>query len=203
MKYAFTLCFIGAAVCSYVLAQRGGPILLLIGGMCILFSILYTAPPFPLAYLGLGDVFVLFFYGPVATMFCYYLQTLHFSYEVLGASWAPGLLGVSVLTMNNLRDYDEDNKVHKKTLVVRLGLTYGKIQYLLALAFCFLIPPALALSTHAHFFSLAASLALLTLLPAIKKVLSNPSSSDLNLVFMRTARITPIYTVLFCLGWLF
>lgn len=202
MKIAFISCFICAALCSYILAQRGGIMLLAVGAICIIFSILYTSPPFPLAYLGLGDLFVLIFYGPVATLFCYYLQTLHFSYTVLIASLAPGLLGVSILTINNLRDYTEDKAAHKHTLVVRFGITYGKIHYLTSLVLCSLIPPALVLYTHAHLVSLIASLSLLLALPAIKTVFNYTDPNELNPVFIQTARIIPLYTFLFSLGWL-
>lgn len=202
MKIAFIFCFSITALCTFVLMQRGGLILLLVGALCILFSILYTAPPFPLAYFGLGDLFVLVFYGPVATLFCYYLQTLHFSYEVLLASLAPGLLGLGPLNINNLRDHDEDLAVGKKTLVVRFGIIFGKIHFLLALLACFFIPPLLVFQTKAHFLCLGASLSLLRAIPLIKTVFSYKDEDALNAVFVKTAKLIPIYTVLFCLGWL-
>ena len=190
-----------AALCTLVLMQRGGPILLLVGAACILFSLLYTAPPFPLAYLGLGDLFVLLFYGPIATLFCYYLQTLHFSYVVFLASLAPGLLGLILLNINNLRDHDEDIMVGKKTLVVRFGIAFGKIHVLLALLCCFFIPPLLVFCTKNHFFSLAASLSLLRALPLTKTILTYQDASELNPIFVKAAKLIPIYTLLFCLGW--
>lgn len=202
MKLAFIFCFSIAALCSYVLMQRGGVLLIIVGAICILFSILYTAPPFPLAYLGLGDIFVLVFYGPVATCCCYYLQTLHFSYEVLLASLAPGLLGLGPLNINNLRDYHEDLAAGKKTLIVRFGTTFGKIHFLLALLACFFIPPLLVLYTKTHLLCLAASVSLLTAIPLVKTAFFYRDESELNAVFIKTAKLIPIYTLLFCLGYL-
>jgi 1,4-dihydroxy-2-naphthoate polyprenyltransferase len=202
MKIAFILCFSFAAICTFVLMQRGGLILLLVGAICILFSILYTAPPFPLAYLGLGDLFVLVFYGPVATLFCYYLQTLHFSYPVFLASLAPGLLGLGPLNINNLRDHDEDIAAGKKTLVVRFGVLFGKIHFLLVLLACFCVPPLLVFYTKAHFFCLLGSLALLKAIPLIKSVFTYEDPAELNSIFIKTAKLIPLYTLLFCLGYL-
>ncbi len=202
MKLAFILCFTAASLCSLILAFHAGPILLVVGALCVTFSILYTAPPFPLAYLGLGDVFVLIFYGPVATICCYYLQTLHISTEVIIASFIPGLLGLGPLTLNNLRDYKEDALISKKTLVVRFGMLSGKIQYLVSLCLVFCIPFLLVFYTHTHLFSLSASLSTLLAIPLIKTVFQTDSPLILQTVFIKTAKLVPLYTLLFCIGYL-
>lgn len=203
MKQAFIFCFFIAAICTWILMLRGGLFFLVIGALCIFFSIMYTAPPFPLAYLGLGDLFVFIFYGPIATLSAYYLQTLHFSYEVLIASLAPGLLGLGPLTLNNLRDRDEDIHSGKKTLVVRFGVLYGKIHCLLALLSAFLIPPILVLYTKHHSFCLISGLCLLKAIPLFKKLFSSSSEPELlHELFISSAKIVPLYTILFCLGWL-
>jgi 1,4-dihydroxy-2-naphthoate octaprenyltransferase len=202
MKVAFTFCFIGASLCSLILALHAGPLLLVVGALCITFSILYTAPPFPLAYLGLGDIFVLIFYGPVATICCYYLQALHISTEVVICSFIPGLLGLGPLTMNNLRDHKEDALVNKKTLVVRFGMLYGKLQYLLSLSFVFCIPLFLVWYTHAHLLCISASLSTLLAIPLIKSVFQTDDALVFQSVFIKTAKLVPLYTLLFCIGYL-
>jgi 1,4-dihydroxy-2-naphthoate polyprenyltransferase len=202
MKRAFILCFSGAALCSILLAQRAGSWLLLVGALCIVLSILYTAPPLPLAYLGLGDLFVLVFYGPIATLCSYYLHTLHFSYEVLIASLAPGLLGVCILNLNNLRDHHEDKAVSKNTLIVRFGTLFGKFHYLSTLLLCFCIPVILVFVTKAHYASLLASASLFAIVPAIKITFTYQKPEQLMSAFVHTARIVPVYTCLFSLGWL-
>ena len=202
MKFGFIFCFAIAALCSLVLALHAGSIILIIGALCIAFSILYTAPPFPLAYLGLGDLFVLIFYGPVATICCYYLQTLHISIEVIIASFIPGLLGLGPLTMNNLRDRAGDALVNKKTVVVRFGMLYGKIQYLLSLCFVFCIPFFLVFYTHDHLFCLSASLSTLLAIPLIKTVFQTNDPCILQTIFIKTAKLIPLYTGLFCIGYL-
>jgi len=201
MLIAFLFCFACAGLSTYVLAARGGLLLVFVGITCIAFSILYTAPPFPLAYLGLGDLFVLVFYGPIATLFCYYLQALHFSLVAFVASLAPGLLGVLVLTINNLRDYEEDKKVHKKTLVVRLGLAYGKAQALIVLALALMVPPSLTLLTRSHpYLPLSSLILLVVAFPSCKKLMSLQSTETRSL-FTECARMVPLYTLLFCMMW--
>ncbi|MBM3192034.1 MAG: 1,4-dihydroxy-2-naphthoate octaprenyltransferase [Chlamydiae bacterium] len=202
MKLAFILCFAGGFLCAFLLSLYAGPFFLVIGLVCILFSLLYTAPPFPLAYLGLGDLFVLIFYGPVATLSCYYLQTGHLSPEAAFASLLPGLLGLGPLTLNNLRDYEEDKRSSKKTLVVRFGRNYGRWQYLFSLGLLFFIPILLALYTRTHWLCLSCSLSTLFALPLIKTTFQTNDSLLLQKVFVKTAKIVPLYTALFCLGWL-
>ena len=114
MKAAYLICFIFSLFSSIYLGIRGGFPVFLIGCICIVLSYFYTAGPKPLAYLGLGDIFVFIFYGPVAALTTYYLQTLEVNLGVFIASLAPGFIGVAVLTVNNIRDIQEDQKVFKK-----------------------------------------------------------------------------------------
>lgn len=200
MRNAFLLCFFVAAVASLVLAMRGGLILVLIGAICITFSLLYTAGPMPLAYLGLGDVFVLIFYGPVATLFTYYLQTLCFDVSAFVASLAPGLLGVAVITVNNIRDIETDKKVSKKTLPVRFGKRFGQIHYTLMITLSFFVPLVYIAMTKSHFLCSLASLSLLLAIPLIKQIFSFKDPENLNLVLAKTAKLIVPYTLLFIIG---
>ncbi|MCH9630616.1 MAG: 1,4-dihydroxy-2-naphthoate octaprenyltransferase [Chlamydiia bacterium] len=200
MKTAFILCFSIAAIASIILTMRGGVILLVVGSICILFSLLYTAGPMPLAYLGLGDVFVLVFYGPVATIFTFYLQTLHFDAAAFIASFAPGLLGVAVITVNNLRDIAEDKLASKKTLPVRFGKKFAKIHYTVMIIATFFIPILYVFYTGAHYFCILASLVMLFAVPLIKHIFTYNDPKTLNATLASTAKLIVPYTLLFCLG---
>jgi len=105
--------------------QERGWGLALLGILCLLLSIAYTGGPYPLAYLGLGEVFVLFFFGWVATFFSYYVATADFSVPATVLGLQVGLLSCVLITINNLRDYPEDKKNQKNTLVVKFGKTFG------------------------------------------------------------------------------
>lgn len=200
MKLAFILCFAIAGFATLILTKRGGMPLLIVGCLCIFFSLMYTAGPKPLAYLGLGDLFVLVFYGPIATIFTFYLQTLHFNIATLIASLAPGLLGVAVITVNNLRDIDEDKKALKKTLPVRFGKTFAKMHYTCMILLTFFVPIVFVLYTNANHFCLIASLVMLFSIPSVKHVFFYEDPRSLNATLGKTAKLIVPYTLFFCLG---
>ncbi len=103
------------ASCVYLVARAGWP-LAVVGAVSILCGIWYTATRFSLAYLGLGDLFVLIFFGPVAVAGTHYVQTLRFSSDAAFAGLAPGFISVGILVVNNLRDIQDDAAAHKRTL---------------------------------------------------------------------------------------
>ena len=104
MKRATILIFSLAFISGLYLIYRGGWPVLIIGLLSILFGILYTAGPYPLGYNGLGDIFVLIFFGLVAVGGTYYVQALEINKLVLLAGLSPGLFSTAILTVNNLRD---------------------------------------------------------------------------------------------------
>ncbi|MEZ4815789.1 MAG: 1,4-dihydroxy-2-naphthoate octaprenyltransferase [Bdellovibrionota bacterium] len=116
-------------VLSFLMAipifQERGWGLAALGVLCVLLSIAYTGGPFPLAYLGLGEFFVLLFFGWVATFFSYYVATGLWSFEASVLGVQVGLLSCVLITINNLRDYPEDKKNKKNTLVVKFGRAFG------------------------------------------------------------------------------
>lgn len=90
----------------------------------------YTAGPFPIAYMGLGEIFVLLFFGPIATVGCYYLQTHTLQPLAIWLGLVPGLNSCSMLILNNLRDIHEDALAQKWTLPARFGPTFGKLEFI-------------------------------------------------------------------------
>lgn len=116
--------------------QGGLPILgvLLASIIC---SYLYTGGPYPISYNGLGELFVMLFYGFGAVMTSYYLQEGALSWDALIVSLQMGFLATAVIAINNLRDINEDRKTGKKTLAARFGIQFGKweISSLISLAF--------------------------------------------------------------------
>ena len=82
--------------------------------------------PFPLAYHGLGDLFVFVFFGLVAVGGTYWVQALSFGPEVLWAGAGMGALATAILVVNNLRDIKTDAQAGKRTLAVRDGVPGNK-----------------------------------------------------------------------------
>lgn len=111
-----------------LVAYRGWE-LLVVGVLSIIFGYAYTGGPYPLAYHGLGDVFVVFFFGLVATGGSFYVQTGQLSGEALLLGLALGLLANNILVANNCRDRETDAAAGKRTLVVRWGAPFGRTQF--------------------------------------------------------------------------
>lgn len=198
MLLATVLAFAVTCIVTFYLYQRAGRVFLLIGALSILFGVLYTAGRFSLAYLGLGDPFVLVFFGPVAVAGTYYVQALQLDSRVVIAGLAPGLLAVGLLVVNNLRDIDEDRIAKKRTLAVRFGATFSRIQYSLCIVLASLVPIVLTQKGMPQALLLAA----LTAIPGgivIAKVWRN-AGAGLRPCLGMTAGLLLLYTVLFCIG---
>jgi 1,4-dihydroxy-2-naphthoate polyprenyltransferase len=128
-----TLAF-GFAIGFFLMIFSGaGWSLLLVGVVSVLCAFAYTAGPWPLAYLGLGDVFVVLFFGLIATGVTHYVLVFHVGDDwvpVWSAGLAVGLVINNLLVVNNHRDADEDAACGKRTLVARFGQKFGVVLYL-------------------------------------------------------------------------
>lgn len=197
MKRALLALFTATALVGCLLSYYGGPIIALLTGISLILALLYTAGPYPLAYVGLGDVFVFVFFGLIATSATYYLQTKVLTPEVFFAGIIPGSLSTAILAINNLRDIDEDRAANKKTLAVRFGEKFTKWEFMIlialsygvALGFCFFYPTTL--------------LSLITLPYAMwlcKKVLHNTDKLELNICLFETGKLLFYTTLLFSIG---
>lgn len=203
MKRAITLSFLLALIPGAFIVYRGGWPFVVIGLLSILSGILYTGGPYPLGYLGLGDLFVLVFFGPVAVGGTYYLQGLSIDGQVLVAGLAPGLFSTAILTVNNLRDVEGDRKAGKKTLAVRFGTGFAKAEYIVCLAVAALaIPVYLCLDAGGHYYSLAGILALVAALPTIRTVVTKTDGEALNKALANTGKCLLLFTLLFSVGWI-
>ena len=125
MRRAAVLAFAAAAAVGALLVTRGGWPIAAIGLSGILFGVLYTGGPRPLGYLGLGDVLVLIYFGPLAVAGTTYLHTLTWEPAAWIAGLAPGCLATALLAVNNLRDCETDRRANKGTLAVRLGAGFA------------------------------------------------------------------------------
>jgi len=114
------------------LVPYGGWWLLVVGVASVACAWLYTGGPYPLAYNGLGDVFVVLFFGLIAVGCTYYVQSLTIHLDVLLLGLGCGLLVNNILVVNNYRDIAEDAQANKRTLVVLLGRRFALFQYRLS-----------------------------------------------------------------------
>jgi 1,4-dihydroxy-2-naphthoate octaprenyltransferase len=105
---------------SFLYQARGWPILA-IGIPSLFLAYGYTGGPFPLAYRGLGELFVVVFFGFVAVAGTVFIQTGTWPREALLLGMQIGLLSAVLISINNLRDRAEDATTGKHTLAVRFG----------------------------------------------------------------------------------
>jgi len=119
-------CLLLAAVLAVPLVLRGGWPILALGLFSLLLAYAYTGGPFPLAYLGLGEIFVVLFFGIFAVAGTFYLNALHLSPDAALAGLQIGLHSSVLLAVNNLRDLETDRTADKRTLAVRFGLVFAR-----------------------------------------------------------------------------
>lgn len=202
MKMASIIVFLLAFAAGMYLVHRGGWPILVIGLLSILCGVLYTGGPYPLGYLGLGDVFVLIFFGPVAVAGTYYVQARTLGCLPIVAGLAPGLFSVAILTVNNLRDVAGDRVSGKKTLAVRFGESFARGEYLTALLMGSIgIPLILFHTAPGHCAVLLACFVPVAGITTIRQVF-NGNAPQLNRALAGTGKLLLIYTLLFSVGWI-
>ena len=159
-------------------------ILFTLSPICILCGIFYSASSHPLSHIGLGDLFVGIFFGPIGTIGSYFLQTHKIDFLPILASIIPTFFVIAILTINNLRDIQEDRKANKKTLVVILGKTFGQYEYLFSIVLICIAPLFLAVYTNNFIITLLLFLFFL-FFPLIKKTFSYKDEFALNAILYR------------------
>ena len=128
---AAAVCLFLAALCGIPLFFRGGWPMLLVGLLSIAMAYAYTGGPYPLAYKGLGEIFVILFFGLTAVGGTFYVLALQLTQSALLAGLAAGCLATVLLAINNLRDVEGDRKSAKLTLAVRFGERFARFEVVL------------------------------------------------------------------------
>ena len=202
MKLAAFVTMFLAFLFGLYLVNVGGVTILAIGISSLVFGIMYTGGPFPLGYNGLGDIFVFVYFGIVATMTTYYLNTLEWSSTSFWASVIPGALSTNILVVNNLRDVAQDKLSGKKTLGVLLGEKALQWEYTLLLALALAIPPHFYFRLDASFCIFFPYLSIPLSLKLLAEIWSHQKKSTLNGTLEKTAAFMFVYGVLFTVGLL-
>ncbi|MDI6401038.1 1,4-dihydroxy-2-naphthoate polyprenyltransferase [Balneolaceae bacterium ANBcel3] len=200
VRNAAVLSFIGAFLLGLVIVFHAGWIVLLIGITSIIAGFMYTGGPYPLAYNGLGDLFVFIFFGLVAVTGTYYINTLYFHPTALISALPIGALSTMILVVNNYRDVHTDKIAGKRTLAVLLGERFTRLEYLFLMLLAFLSP----LWLHLSF-----SFSILILLPLILapwglflvyRFWSTIDKKAFNPLLVQTALFMSCFGILFIIG---
>ncbi len=170
------------------------------GVLALLAGWFYTGGKTPYGYLGLGEVFVLIFFGYMATVGTFYVQALSAPLEIWVAATGVGLIACALLMVNNIRDIHTDEQAQKHTLAVRLGNRRARAIF----AFMLFIPPLLASSILV--FRFPALISMLFLLPIAfnisRPVLIGDSGKTLISVLKNTGLYELLYAVVITLALL-
>jgi 1,4-dihydroxy-2-naphthoate octaprenyltransferase len=182
----------------YLISVGGWPIAV-IGVASLICAIAYTGGPMPLAYVGLGDIFVLAFFGLAAVVGTTWVQTLSAPPAAWIAGFAIGLLATAILVVNNLRDRKTDMLANKRTLAVRFGATAARWEHTLAISLAYL---AVSLGVLTNLVPVAWLLVFLSLPIAIIEIQAvwKKDGADLNAHLGGAARLEMVFGFLLCIG---
>jgi 1,4-dihydroxy-2-naphthoate octaprenyltransferase len=177
-------------------------IFFVLGILSILAAIKYTIGKNAYGYSGFGDIFVFFFFGILSVCGSYYLYSKQLDFTVFLPAFAIGFLSVGVLNLNNLRDSASDLKAGKNTLVVKIGVEFGKYYhyYLLISSFLFAL-----LYVIIHYKTPYQFLFIVAYVPIFKHfitVYKNEKLAQLDPELKKLALSTFLFAILFGLGLL-
>ncbi|MBL9201946.1 MAG: 1,4-dihydroxy-2-naphthoate polyprenyltransferase [Opitutaceae bacterium] len=199
MEAAMIWVFIAAFACGLGLLAWGGPWLLAIGVASIVSGYAYTGGPWPLAYSGLGDVFVFVFFGLVAVGGTYFVQAGNLTLDAVLAGVPIGLLAANILVVNNYRDAETDAAAGKRTLVVRFGRGAARVQFAVSLAVALAVPLVLLARGH-RAWCLLPLLVLPLARSHVKRLLGGKSPAELIALLGDTAKLLALYALLLAAG---
>jgi 1,4-dihydroxy-2-naphthoate octaprenyltransferase len=195
VKNAAFLSFLVAAFAGLALAIQSSWWLIAVGALAIAAAWGYTGGNNPYGYRGLGEVSVFLFFGIVATVGTYFVQTEELNLQIFIVAVPMGSLSCAILVINNLRDRAQDELVGKRTMAVRLRDKGARVLYI-------------SLLFSAHLFALLTftPFALLTLLalpisaPLAKSIWSGTSGAALIPYLAKTGKLQLVFALLFALG---
>jgi len=193
VKVASFISFLIAAIAGIVLAVYISPWLLIVGAVSIWAAWGYTGGKKPYGYFGFGELSVFIFFGLVATVGSYYIQTEQFKWQIFLLAMPVGTLSCAILVINNLRDLPQDMLVGKRTMAVRFGEKNTRVFFI----FLLVIAQLTALAATE-----ISGLALLTLVCSPityrvgKQVLNGAVEAELIEVLSRTAKLQLLMAIL-------
>jgi 1,4-dihydroxy-2-naphthoate polyprenyltransferase len=181
----------------YLIAVAGWE-LLAVGVASIVAGVLYTGGPKPYGYEGLGELFVFLFFGVVAVVGSYFVQTEELTRAAFDLSVPVGLLAAAILVVNNIRDIDTDRRAGKRTLAVRVGREKARRLFFLMVVFAYL-----ALIGVVFELSAWVLLPLLTIplaVPLVRTVFTRTDGASLNRALADTGRLLGLFSLLLAVG---
>jgi 1,4-dihydroxy-2-naphthoate octaprenyltransferase len=199
MKRAMIAAFaVASGFGLYLTATVGWPIVV-IGIASIIAGIAYTGGPYPLGYHGLGDIFVLVFFGFVAVCGTAFVQLGDIPALAIWASLPVGALATAIIVVNNLRDRSTDARAGKRTLAVRLGRRGAIVEYAALLAVAYAVPIGLAMCAGSPWRALPILTAPIAI-GRLRDLVTATTGPEFNTCLAATAQLLLAHGVLFSIG---
>lgn len=187
-----------AFLLGMLLVAKGGVLIFSLLILSILLSIFYTAGPFPLGYLGLGEIFVFLCFGLLLLQELI-IYKLYKSVSSLVAGFVPGFLSIVGLVVSNLRNIEEDRTAKKNTLAVRFGRSFAQIEYLCLLSSAMTVLIYMMIKGYSSLWILSTLMILPSYLFLLLSICFEKKPDKLNSVLLKTAFLLFPYTICFSL----
>lgn len=214
VRRAMLATFGAAILTGTYLVYVGGIPILIIGLASVLAGIAYTGGPYPLGYHGLGDLFVFVFFGLIAVTGTVYVQAAAVMAEPFPLMPPPGtvpLVGVvaslpvaalatNILVVNNIRDIETDAAAGKRTLAVRFGYRFSRLQFLSLLGVAYLIPIGMVLVDMERAWALLPLVTLPYAARISRTIVRTTSGEYLNPALERTGKLLAAFALTFAMG---
>jgi len=195
VKFAAFISFGIASICGLWLAILTSPILIAVGILSIAAAWSYTGGRKPYGYSGFGEISVFVFFGLVATIGSFYVQTQSITLMSFIVAIPMGALSCALLAINNLRDLNQDAVAGKKTLAVRMGDSAARRAFV-----------TLLVLAHVGAIATLIPTAFLTLLVApltfslVRQVMGGASGMALIPLLGKTGKLQLIFSAIFALA---
>ena len=199
VRIAAFISFSIACIAGTLLSLNTTLWLILVGIISVLAAWGYTGGKRPYGYLGFGEFSVFVFFGLVATIGSYYVQTQQVNWQIVLLSIPIGSLSCAILVINNLRDRPLDEMAGKQTLAVKLGDQRTRFFY----GFLLLITQASVVLAVSIDKQIALTLICLPLVyKVLMQVLRGAKAEELIAVLGKTTRVQLMIAVLVSLALL-
>lgn len=195
VKTAALVSFLIASIAGLWLSLLTSFVLIPIGLICIAAAWGYTGGKNPYGYRGFGEISVFIFFGIVATVGSFYVQTEKITLMSFIVAIPMGALSCAILTVNNIRDLDKDKVAGKRTFAVRVGDSKARRIYVSLLILAHIA--AVATFIPATLLTLIAAPLTFTL---SKLVLSQASGASLIPALSRTGKLQLLFATLFAIA---
>ena len=175
---------------------------LALAGISIYSAVSYTMGNSAYGYKGLGDLFVLIFFGFVSVVGTYFLHTMQLDHVLVLPALTLGLLSVGVLNLNNMRDIDSDKMSNKMTLAVKMGKKGAKIYHVILIAGAIIISLVFSILYYTTLWNFLFLVTYIPLILHLKLIIKAKQPNDFDAQLKVLALTAFLFSLLLGIGYI-